>query len=205
MHRHITRERSVSWFKDLVRGKRAELGNHWHLKCIRESQRTDKTSPCALRHGHWSYSTVEVKTCTICSLSIKQSWQQFFTRHLSSLINLNPPAFTLLGTLGCQFFVEIPSVSQSYARQEAFQGYFKPVWTVIRILPYGVTDEINISYYKSVKKSKGDSGKGSGNIRNGDCKKEKYTDNTLTPPTQPSLLVTLSQEGFRKTRKGSED
>lgn len=125
---------SVSRFMDLVRGKRAELGNHWQ-KYFRESQRNDKTSPCALCHGHWSYSRVEVKKLFICSLSIKQSWQQFFTRHLNSLINLNPSAFALLGTLRFQFFVEILSVSQSYVRQEVFQGYFKPIWTVIRILP----------------------------------------------------------------------
>lgn len=51
---------SVSGFKDLVRDRRAELGNHWE-KYIRESQRTPKTSPHPLRRGYWSYSRVEVK------------------------------------------------------------------------------------------------------------------------------------------------
>lgn len=83
---------STSWFKDLVRARRAELGNHWHLKYIRESQRTHKTSPCALCHVHWSFSRVEVTKRIFWGLSIKQSWQQF--------INLNPSAFTRLGLWG---------------------------------------------------------------------------------------------------------
>lgn len=127
-------EGSMSWFKDLVRVKRAELGNYWHLKYIRESHRTDKTSPSvALCHGHWSYSRVKVKKFIMRSLSIKQSWQQYFTRQLNSLISLNPSAFTLLGSEVSVLCGD--SVSQPCARQEVFPGYFKAIWIVIRILP----------------------------------------------------------------------
>lgn len=55
-----------------------------------------------------------------------------------------------------------------------------------------------------MKKSKRDSGKGSENIRTKDCKREKYIDSTLTSPTLHSLLVPPSEEGFGKTRKGTE-
>lgn len=54
-----------------------------------------------------------------------------------------------------------------------------------------------------MKKSKGGSGKGSGNIRTKDCKKEKYIDNTLTSATQPSLLVPHLKKDLEKQEKGA--
>lgn len=53
----------------------------------------------------------------------------------------------------------------------------------------------------SVKKSKCDSGKGSKNIRTRDCKREKYTDSTLTSPTLHSLLVTHLKKDLEKQEK----
>lgn len=76
----------------------------------------------------------------------------------------------------------------------------------IRIVPQGISDEINMSCYNSVAKPMCDSGKGSENTISAltDGEREKYIDSMVTSPKLLSLLVTPSEEGFGKTRKGTE-